>query len=466
MWLPHPVCRRARLGAGLILVALVMACGDDETETTPKECPGPCADGNVCTIDRCLDGECVSEPVVAGEPCGDEDVCNGDETCDADGACVAGPPIETDDGDPCTLDVCDPVTGVVEHPLEAECVLWEPMSEVGAPSARTRHSGVWTGSRFLVWGGSLAEGPAGDGAAYDPETDTWSAISSAGAPAARHSHLAVWTGERMLVWGGFSTQFENTGALYDPESDAWTPMSPSPLAGRTQMAFSWTGARLVVHGGITGASPFGDGASYDPATDAWEVLPAGGPSARYAHSVVTSSDGTLLFFGGGDTFDWLGDGTALSPAGAWSPIAAGGPSVRESHAALWTGSRMLVWGGWNGGDYKNDGGLYDPAAGEWTATSLAGAPSPRNKGAALWTGNSMFVWGGCGGDACVSVFGDGGLFTPSLAGGTWGALPSAGAPSARRDFAAAMADKRALVWGGRASSGAFVATGARARLFP
>ena len=78
----------------------------------------------------------------------------------------------------------------------------------------------------------------------------------------------------------------------------------------------------------------------------------------------------------------------------------------------------------------------------------------------------MIVWGGCGGDACVKYFNDGALYIPGEDGGSWGTLPAAGAPSKRREVAAALADKRAILWGGRAANGTFLGNGAKARLFP
>jgi YD repeat-containing protein len=96
-------------------------------------------DGNPCTVDTCDPVRGVShESVVAGTPCGDMDACNGEETCDAFGACVAGTPPAQDDGDPCTSDWCDPVRGV-QHDRIAGC---GPTQE-GAP-LETRASIVGT----------------------------------------------------------------------------------------------------------------------------------------------------------------------------------------------------------------------------------------------------------------------------------------------------------------------------------
>jgi YD repeat-containing protein len=50
--------------------------------------------------------------------CGDANACNGLETCSGLAVCQPGTPPELDDGDPCTLDECEPALGVL-HPLVA-----------------------------------------------------------------------------------------------------------------------------------------------------------------------------------------------------------------------------------------------------------------------------------------------------------------------------------------------------------
>src|SRR2546422_1070361 len=50
--------------------------------------------------------------------------------------------------------------------------------------------------------------------------DTWTPTSTVGAPTGRSLHTAVWTGSRMVVWGGAN---DNTGGVYDPATDSWTP---------------------------------------------------------------------------------------------------------------------------------------------------------------------------------------------------------------------------------------------------
>lgn len=50
--------------------------------------------------------------------CGDGNFCNGTERCDPKVGCVAGTPLSTDDGDPCTRDYCDDsLQRIVNEPI-------------------------------------------------------------------------------------------------------------------------------------------------------------------------------------------------------------------------------------------------------------------------------------------------------------------------------------------------------------
>jgi uncharacterized repeat protein (TIGR01451 family) len=79
--------------------------------------PLNCNDSNVCTADTCnpVTG-CTNAPVLNGTACDDGDECNGDETCQA-GVCSGAPPVNCDDGNPCTTDTCDAVLGCQNIPV-------------------------------------------------------------------------------------------------------------------------------------------------------------------------------------------------------------------------------------------------------------------------------------------------------------------------------------------------------------
>src|SRR5438445_8308331 len=81
------------------------------------------------------------------------------------------------------------------------------------------------------------------------------------------------------------------------------------------------------------------------------------------------------------TDSWTATSTTNAPAG------------REIHTAVWTGSEMIVWGGYNGSDL-NTGGRYNPGTDSWVATSTFNAPAARDSHTAVWTGSEMIVWGG------------------------------------------------------------------------
>ena len=76
---------------------------------SPLACPG---DNNSCTLDVCVaeEGGCVHVNQPDGTLCQDGQGCTLNDTCVA-GSCEPGPLKPCDTGDPCTLDMCDFVTG-------------------------------------------------------------------------------------------------------------------------------------------------------------------------------------------------------------------------------------------------------------------------------------------------------------------------------------------------------------------
>jgi N-acetylneuraminic acid mutarotase len=83
----------------------------------------------------------------------------------------------------------------------------------------------------------------------------------------------------------------------------------------------------------------------------------------------------------------------------WSSISTTNtPGVRIPEDAVWTGSDMIIWGGFSlnaPGLVWNTGGRYNPLTDTWTATSVTNAPSARQLFSTVWTGSEMIVWGGC-----------------------------------------------------------------------
>jgi hypothetical protein len=56
---------------------------------------------------------------------------------------------------------------------------------------------------------------------------------------------------------------------------------------------------------------------------------------------------------------------------------------------------MIVWGGSSSNATLNTGGIYNPIADQWTATMLGtNVPPERGLHAAVWTGTEMVIHGG------------------------------------------------------------------------
>jgi hypothetical protein len=330
------------------------------------------------------------------------------------------------------------------------------------PTARWGHSAVWTGSEMIIWGGAYWTSccipdnkSVRTGGRYNPTTDTWTPTSMGGSPSARYLHSAIWTGMEMIVWGGYDGfSYLNTGSRYNLSTDSWTVTSagtnvPSGRAIRTAV---WTGSEMIVWGGY-GTSPAykQDGGRYNPLADSWNTTStaANCPSARRDHTAVWS--GTKMIIWGGYTASspyYTNTGGGYNPStDIWNATSTDTdcPSVRRYHAGIWNGTEMIIWGG-NGGSNVNTGGRYNPLADSWTATSTGtNVPSARYGHTAIWTGTEMIIWGGSGGGNT------GGRYNPS--GDSW-ITTSTGTncPTARSSHTAVWTGSEMIAWGGYGSS--------------
>src|SRR5439155_17445676 len=131
----------------------------------------------------------------------------------------------------------------------------------------------------------------------------------------------------------------------------------------------------------------------------------------------------------------------------WTPTSTvNAPSARYHHTAVWTGSVMLVWGGWTDSPPAdlNTGGRYDPSSDTWTPTSTLSAPAARRDHSAVWTGARMIVWGGGSGFCCQPDLGTGGQYDPVT--NTWTPTAAMNAPAARRNHTSIWTGSLMVVW--------------------
>ena len=280
---------------------------------------------------------------------------------------------------------------------------WTTTSTTNAPTARSVHSAVWTGGEMIVWGGYDGTNELNTGGRYNPTADSWTATSPANVPMARDHHKAVWTGSEMIVWGGYGCGANcnlNSGGRYNPSTDSWTATSEvnAPEA-RWYHTVEWTGSEMIVWGGTNDTIYLNTGGRYDPTTDRWTAT--GVPNdvlGRAAHSAVWTGSEMIVWGGGDSTFNDCNTGGRYNPTSdSWTATStANAPAAREQHTAVWTGSEMIVWAGIFCCPYIdfNDGGRYNPGTDSWIPTSTTNAPFAREDHTAVWTGSEMIVWGG------------------------------------------------------------------------
>jgi len=242
---------------------------------------------------------------------------------------------------------------------------------------------IWTGSEMVVWGWDLN---GGRGARYAPTSDAWTSVPSPPPSLMPRSWFtAVWSGSEMILWGGANngssgTVLFDTGAAYFPAENTWRLLAvdantPRPRTSHTAL---WTGSEMLVWGGVSVNPDTNEatGGRYDPALDRWTATStgAGCPLGRLLHTAVWTG-GEMIVWGGesNQSFPpWLDSGARYDPlVDEWTPMGHSPhtPSARCAHRAIWTGTRMIAFGG---EPPTSTGGLYIP---ELTMPAIVGPDS-------------------------------------------------------------------------------------------
>ncbi len=337
---------------------------------------------------------------------------------------------------------------------------WTATSTTNAPTARTGHTAVWTGTQMIVWGGDNGGSSFKTGGRYNPSTNSWTATTITNAHAARSSHTAVWSGSEMIIWGGYGSNYFDSGGRYNPNTNNWTATSivnaPSARSDHTAV---WSGTEMIVWGGVAGSYKSSEiGGRYNPVTNSWAST--GTTPTRRSHHTAVWTGSEMIVWGGFSPSDsgFLNTGGRYDPStDNWMPTSTtNAPAGRFFHTAVWTGSEMVVWGGYSydsADHYWNTGGRYDPGTDSWRATSLTNAPAGRESHTAVWTGREMIVWGGDFYDGAFHYLNTGGRYDPVT--NTWTATSITNAPAARSSHQAVWTGGEMIVWGGAGYTGYF-----------
>lgn len=334
---------------------------------------------------------------------------------------------------------------------------WQQLASADLLPGRSSNSAVWTGKELIVFGGEGMNVSFGDGARFNLAENSWRPLSNKCGKNKLEEHTghsAVWTGKEMIIWGGFRGSYGNNtnlndGACYDPIEDSWrlasTINAPSP---RFDHSAVWTGHEMLIWGGYTDSharysgaatdAAVNTGGKFNPETNTWKTISSdGAPSPRFGN-VALWTGSHMIIWGGFNSREALGDGAIYDPlTDAWKPISLErAPQPRTWAIAVWDGKEMIVWGGSpRDKEYYRDGARYNPQTDAWTPISSENTPKGRVLTKGVWTGKEMLLWGGVN-DSDVTGLNDenrylssGGVYNPAK--DLWRSIPVLNGPSGR-----------------------------------
>jgi len=191
----------------------------------------------------------------------------------------------------------------------------------------------------------------------------------------------------------------------------WTKLPNSPLSTRYQPVVIWAGSQLVVWGGEVDSHSSAmrdDGAAYDPAARRWTMLPSAPISGRLdAAAVWTGTE--LVVWGGYDDvginrFHVAATGAAYNPqTRTWRELPKSPLQGAHGAGIAWTGSNVVIVDGQpaittNTVRSERQVAAWDPASNHWRSLPRepAGTPSAFNVTVAHWANDRLLVFHGYG----------------------------------------------------------------------
>ena len=261
----------------------------------------------------------------------------------------------------------------------------------------------WTGDQLLLIGGHyvgdtnrpLAERPGF--ASYDPAADAWEILPAPDLQAVQ-ALSAAWTGTELVVW-----DYSLSAAAWHPDR-GWRELPDLPFR------FAECYPEMAAANGKAFAFYCGAAAYFDPAADRWvqmwtpewdslfppgsctPVGSAGHDSDIWMWCTPTTGEAPTLWSIDLDAIETI---RVSAPArqSVWELVPHPEWSPRRDASLVWTGTELMIWGGWDGITEVFDGWAYQPGTGGMHR--IPDAPSPGRPGqSGVWTGSEFVVWRG------------------------------------------------------------------------
>ncbi len=295
-------------------------------------------------------------------------------------------------------------------------------------SPREGQSAVWTGREMVIWGGydrvgsNVSMHVTGDGAAYEPATNRWRMLPAAPL-SPRAQAIVVWTGSEMILLGGIPAVVTDShpgygdGAAYDPATNSWQllskPVPPQrhPLTWRTAIQadgelLAWSEWGISKKTGPNTYTEAGgvDLFAYLERTGTCHLVPKAPGALPDAEEVLWTGRLAVVR---GITYNcglcpgpYVPEVTDLyDPSGNTWTRTAEDPLAGDHLASAWTGAALFSFddgfssSGPHGAVVPGDASVYDPSSGRWQR--LPTAPSGCQTGSGdqpTWTGHSVIFY--------------------------------------------------------------------------
>jgi N-acetylneuraminic acid mutarotase len=217
--------------------------------------------------------------------------------------------------------------------------LW---TEVGSLHTAKPLSGsaVCGDGRVLILGESGAE--VGNTEIFNPLTESWTETDPLNQKRSGTTLVTMADGKVMAAGGWAASSQQATVEIYDPSTETWTTVEPLNVARASASGSLLTDGRILISGGTTTSSnALTESEIYDPATDTW-TLQQPLVSGRMMGTQVTLSSGEVILAGG-----WINGGNvhlfqSFDPAtGQWQASTQIGESSFEHPVILLPDDRLL-----------------------------------------------------------------------------------------------------------------------------
>ncbi len=281
-------------------------------------------------------------------------------------------------------------------------------------------------------------------------------MTSTNAPSSRSTGMVSTKNNEMYIFGGDNGNFTRESYKFNLAQNTWSMITvPSFVDARGQGSMVWTDSLLYIYGGTNSSQKFNSFITYNPTNNTWtnDVLSSGLSGKVGVSSVFTGTD--IIVYGGHDGSYAYGEGRSLNVStNTWNSSnisTVNNPGPRNGHSAVWTGSEMIIWGGYTGpfanSTIASGGKIYNPNSNTWRNMSTLNAPSARGRHSVMYTGQYMLIWGGnTNTSGNVITLSDGAAY--DILNDTWLPLTLTNPLSARYDAYSCYINDRIIIFGG------------------